>query len=85
MSENGLEAKIARLRQEVEKLLAMHAEKLAQVASSPNGKLRELETKRAQILARRARQLDKILDTLQRGNPEQPSLDTANNAKVAVH
>lgn len=83
MSENGRETKIARLRQEVEKLSAKHTGTFAQAAVS-NGELRELATKRIQILARRKDQLDEMLDGLQRDRSEEPSLNTAGNSNIAV-
>lgn len=83
MPENGLEARIARLREEVGRLSAKHAERFARNAPAEE-KSRELATKRAQILARRARQLDVMLGALRQGRPEQPSVHTPSHANAAV-
>ncbi|HVB33598.1 MAG TPA: hypothetical protein VNJ52_04370 [Patescibacteria group bacterium] len=66
MPRRNLESQIVRLRQEIERLSAEHAEKMKQQSSTANAKLRAAEAKRAEILARRIRQLNEMLDALQR-------------------
>lgn len=67
-----LKDKILRLQREIEKLAAKHEERLPPVAVVSSSKLRELETKRAKILARRRRQLDEMLGELQKGDQKPP-------------
>jgi len=68
MSTGSLINRIARLRREIERLSAKHAENMALTrVSSASETARKLEAKRAEILARRIRQLNEMLDNLQGG------------------
>ena len=64
MPDNALDARIARLLREIEKLSAEHARVMSRRATSANAKIHELDAKRAEILARRVRKLEETLDEL---------------------
>lgn len=66
MFTQNVESQIARLREEIERLSAKHAEKMKQQSNSANAKLRAAETKRAEMLAQRIRRLNEMLEALQR-------------------
>lgn len=69
MSPQNLESQIARLRREIERLSVRHTEGMKRRAPSTGGAAHKLEAKRAEILARRIRQLNEMLDALQRQRP----------------
>lgn len=58
-----LRLRIFRLQKEIERLSTKHAEKMAK--PSTNQRTRELDAKRAEILAKRMRELAKLLDSVQ--------------------
>lgn len=66
MPAGDLESQIARLRREIERLSARHTERMKRQTPSASGTETKLEVKRAEILARRIRQLTEMLDSLQR-------------------
>lgn len=64
MPAGDLESQIARLRREIERLSARHTERMRRQTPSAGGTETKLEVKRAEILARRIRQLNEMLDSL---------------------
>lgn len=73
MSASSLEDRIARLQREIERLSAQHAERMAERRTSADPKMRELDAKRAEALARRVCQLGEMLKKLQRHRLGSPS------------
>lgn len=67
MPSSSLATRIARLQREIERLSAEHAEKMRKRTSAASAGVGELDAKRAEMLARRVRQLGEMLERL-RGN-----------------
>jgi hypothetical protein len=67
MPAEGLESRIARLRREIERLSDKHTKIMEQRAPTTSAQVRAADAKRAEILAKRIRQLNEMLDALKRG------------------
>lgn len=66
MPAKDLESRIARLRREIEHLSDKHAKMMEKRALTASAQVRAADAKRAEILAKRIRQLNEVLDALQR-------------------
>ncbi len=73
MSRISEATKIARLRREIERLSARHAERIARLPLSASPSVRETHQRRADLLARRIRELDEVLKSLHVAKPGRPS------------
>lgn len=65
MPTKSRQSQIARLKHEVERLADEHAKVMQQHAPTESGRVRKLAVTRAEVLARRIRQLNEMLDALE--------------------
>ncbi len=84
MSNEILEVKIARLRQEMEQLSAQHNRQLRLQASTHDRWMRELQKKRARILERRIQKLGEMLNVLLRLESDPHPTATTSESLVAA-
>lgn len=66
MPTKSRQSQIAQLKHEVEQLAGQHAKIMQQHASTESSTVRKLDATRAEVLARRIRQLNNVLDALLR-------------------